>query len=220
MDGYIAGIAAGLAQALTGHPLDTIKTWSQNRSALVQPKYTFKNLWKGVQYPLVQLPIICGVSFGLYENLNSITNNSVVASAISGGVRTSVITPLEYYKIRKQQQEPVLFRQCFRNMHAVCLKEVPSASIYFPSYYYLRKQEVPVLTSGGIAGMLAWGSIYPLDTIKTRVQSGAAKTIREAFQQRGLWVGLIPCLARAAITNSVGFYVYEQSKLFLIKKNI
>ena len=26
MDGYIAGITAGLAQALTGHPLDTIKT--------------------------------------------------------------------------------------------------------------------------------------------------------------------------------------------------
>lgn len=54
MDGYIAGITAGLAQALTGHPLDTIKTWSQNRSTLVQPKHTFKNLWKGVQYPLVQ----------------------------------------------------------------------------------------------------------------------------------------------------------------------
>lgn len=219
MDGYIAGIAAGLAQAVTGHPLDTIKTWSQNRSALVQPKYTFRNLWKGMQYPLVQLPIICGISFGLYENLNIIINNSVIASGVSGVIRTSVITPLEYYKIRKQQQEPVLFRQCFRNMHAVCLKEVPSASIYFPSYYYLRSQDVHVLPSGGIAGMLAWGTIYPLDTIKTRVQAGAAKTIREAFKQGGLWKGLTPCLVRAAITNSVGFYVYEQSKLFLISKN-
>lgn len=73
--------------------------------------------------------------------------------------------------------------------------------------------------AGIAAGIAQALTGHPLDTIKTRVQSGAAKTIREAFQQRGLWVGLIPCLARAAITNSIGFYVYEQSKLFLIKKN-
>jgi hypothetical protein len=212
MDGYIAGIASGIAQTFVGHPLDTIKTWAQNKgNGIRQPAYTFANLWKGVQYPLIQAPIICGISFGLYENILQETNNAVVSAGTSGFLRTFAVTPLEYYKIQKQQQLVPRFRHCFRNMGAVISKEFPSACVYFPSYRFLKHHDVSVPLAGGVAGMLAWGSIYPLDTIKTRLQSGMASSIRHAWNIGGLWKGIGACLVRAFITNSVGFYVYEYS---------
>lgn len=212
MDGYIAGTTSGIAQTIVGHPLDTIKTWAQNRGGGIhQPAFTFSNLWKGVQYPLIQSPIICGVSFGLYENMFQYTNNAVVSAGTSGFLRSFAVAPLEYYKIQKQQQIVPQFRQCFRHVHAVILKEIPSACVYFPSYRFLKHHDVSVPLAGGVAGILAWGSIYPLDTIKTRLQSGSTSSIRHALTMGGLWNGIKPCLMRAFITNSIGFYVYEAS---------
>lgn len=212
MDGYIAGTASGIAQTIVGHPLDTIKTWAQNKgNGIRQPAFTFSNLWKGVQYPIIQAPIICGVSFGLYENMFQCTNNAVASAGTSGFLRSFAVAPLEYYKIQKQQQILPQFRHCFRHMNAVILKEIPSACMYFPSYQTLKQHDVPIAAAGGVAGMLAWGSIYPLDTIKTRLQSGRASSIRHAMNMGGLWNGIRPCLVRAFITNSIGFYVYESS---------
>ena len=213
MDGYIAGIASGLSQVALGHPLDTLKTWQQSSNS---PAMSVRALWRGVQYPLVQLPIICGVSFGLYDNLMSLTNNCVTASAISGLLRTPIVTPLEYYKIRAQSNAPILWRQCFRNMHVVSSREMLSATAYFSSYNTLRKTtDLPVMISGGIAGMAAWGCIYPIDTIKTRMQSGTASTIWIAWKQGGLWSGVSACLARAFVVNAVGFYTYEHTRKYM-----
>lgn len=94
-------------------------------------------------------------------------------------------------------------------MSVVALKEMPSATVYYTTYHYLKEKEYPILLSGSIAGVSSWFSIYPLDTIKTRLQSGLAKSVREAIRQRNLWRGLHLCLGRAFITNGIGFYVYE-----------
>lgn len=211
MDGYVGGFMSGVAQTLIGHPLDTLKTWRQNKNLLKQPPRTFMNLWKGIQYPMIQLPIVCGVSFGLYENIYNMSNDRITAGMVSGFLRTSIITPLEYYKINIQQQLKPVWRESYKNMAVVSLKEMPSATVYYTSYHYLKEREYPVLLSGSIAGVASWFSIYPLDTIKTRLQSGLAKTVKGAIRQGGLWKGLNLCLARAFITNGIGFYVYEET---------
>ena len=64
MDGYVGGFMSGVAQTLIGHPLD-IKTWSQNTNLVNQPPRTFLNMWRGIQYPMIQLPIVCGGKFWL-----------------------------------------------------------------------------------------------------------------------------------------------------------
>lgn len=209
MDGYVGGFMSGIAQTLIGHPLDTLKTWSQNTNLVNQPRRTFLNMWRGIQYPMVQLPIVCSVSFGLYENIYKATNDRITAGMMSGLIRTVIISPLEYYKINLQQQIKPVWRESYKNMSVVALKEMPSATVYYTTYHYLKEKEYPILLSGSIAGVSSWFSIYPLDTIKTRLQSGLAKSVREAIRQRNLWSGLHLCLGRAFITNGIGFYVYE-----------
>jgi len=97
-----------------------------------------------------------------------------------------------------------------------------------------------VLISGGTAGVVTWASIYPLDVVKTRLQTqpsiyverqgllpGASAPIRhnqtssevarEIWQNsglRGFYRGLGVCSLRAFIVNAVQWYAYERLMAF------
>ena len=73
--------------------------------------------------------------------------------------------------------------------------------------------------AGGIAGVASWAFLYPLDVMKTLVQSvpmhqeaRIIPTVRQAVQRRGsqlLWSGLTPTMARAFPVSAVTFLVFE-----------
>ncbi|TDZ19681.1 Mitochondrial basic amino acids transporter [Colletotrichum orbiculare MAFF 240422] len=100
----------------------------------------------------------------------------------------------------------------------------------------LREEAAKVLFCGGLAGIVTWASIFPLDVIKTRVQTqafevagetapllaargsqpqkrvGAVQVAREAYREGGARVffrGLTVCSVRAFIVNAVQWAVYE-----------
>ena len=70
-----------------------------------------------------------------------------------------------------------------------------------------------ILTSGGIAGVLSWIIGYPLDTIKTRIQSGYfTESVSVASLRQNLsisYYGIAPALYRAALLHSCTFLCYE-----------
>jgi solute carrier family 25 carnitine/acylcarnitine transporter 20/29 len=93
-----------------------------------------------------------------------------------------------------------------------------------------------VLLCGGLAGVVTWASIFPLDVIKTRVQTqvfssgehspllssnaaaiegrrlGAIEVARNAYRNEGVGVffkGLMVCSIRAFMVNAVQWAVYE-----------
>ncbi|KAK3903153.1 mitochondrial carrier domain-containing protein [Staphylotrichum tortipilum] len=94
-----------------------------------------------------------------------------------------------------------------------------------------------VLLCGGLAGIITWASIFPLDVVKTRVQTqtnlfvaggsgegeallgaqgkkpmGAWEVARETYRAEGVrpfFRGLGVCSARAFIVNAVQWAVYE-----------
>lgn len=98
---------------------------------------------------------------------------------------------------------------------------------------FLAPTMVEVLVSGGIAGVVTWMSIYPLDAIKTRVQTqtqvglipesapllkpaGERRTslqiARAMYRTEGLrafYSGLGVCSLRAFVVNAVQWYTYE-----------
>lgn len=214
MEHYLSGLVSGLCQTIIGHPFDSYKTWRQNCSQLQRPSISFQNLYRGVKYPIIQAPFICGIGFGVYNNVYEETKNTYIAGSLTGIVSAFVGTPLDYYKIKRQQHlQDVHWKKSCRNMHVVLLREVPANTIYFTTYDIMKQQNIPTLLSGSIAGTLSWLITYPFDTIKTRMQSGASKTIRETIKQGDLWVGLKPCIIRAFFVNGIGFYVYEQGVL-------
>lgn len=118
-------------------------------------------------------------------------------------------------------------------------REVLFAAAYFGSYDTLKrylcglcnKYDMPnyqffaILVSGGCAGMLGWGSSFPLDVIKSVKQSqplegiswrnrgkSTAQIVKERMKQSGLsgfYRGVSPSLIRAFIVSATRFSVYE-----------
>ena len=91
------------------------------------------------------------------------------------------------------------------------------------------QEAAKVLLCGGLAGVVTWASIFPLDVIKTRVQTqvlgtgvtvdglqhrkhGAVEIARSAYKHGGVPVffrGLTVCSVRAFFVNAVQWAVYE-----------
>lgn len=104
---------------------------------------------------------------------------------------------------------------------------------------FTGSETAKVLLCGGLAGIVTWASIFPLDVIKTRVQAqvlgagtiavvtgesspllrspapkrlGAIEVARDAYREGGLRVffrGLAVCSVRAFIVNAVQWATYE-----------
>src|SRR4051812_37944741 len=80
-----------------------------------------------------------------------------------------------------------------------------------------------VLMAGGIAGMGYWAATYPIDVIKSTMQTDSTvyaerkyKTIVETATKiwkrsgwRGFWKGFTPCMLRSFPANAVCFLGYE-----------
>ena len=80
--------------------------------------------------------------------------------------------------------------------------------------------------AGGIAGVSYWASIFPLDTVKSKIQvsdnaksEGVVNTALSILRRGGVrafYSGVAPCLVRAFPSGAVMFLAYEYSKRFLL----
>lgn len=139
----------------------------------------------------------------------------------------------------------------FQGYSATLARNIPGCIIYFYSYDQLSRSLVTyshkndpnfrydsskrstfqVLLSGGLAGLFYWISIFPIDVIKSNMQSDASEpsqrkyknffhTVSKLYSERGLqtfYKGLSPCLVRSFPTNAATFFAYELTKSFLDK---
>lgn len=135
-------------------------------------------------------------------------------------------------------------RGVFRGLTITACREAPSFGVYFCSYEYLcrvfgritstvaphmadantsgqqlhHQLRIPVLLlAGGMAGISAWVSTYPIDVIKSRIQadmtnkySGFWDCCRKSYQEMGVSVftrGLGSTVIRAFPVNAATFGV-------------
>ncbi|QDZ19297.1 mitochondrial carrier protein [Chloropicon primus] len=123
------------------------------------------------------------------------------------------------------------FRGVFSGLAATVLRDTPSYGVYFFLYDFTRELMTPNsrqtgsdgplhhLLAGGVAGVGAWASIYPVDVVKTRIQASELGTkrsflecAREIHRENGVsgfGRGFSSCLLRAFMMNSVIFAIYE-----------
>lgn len=123
----------------------------------------------------------------------------------------------------------------YRGGTITSVRDAVGYGFYFWSYEvgkraigYVEKEDgaaIKVLITGGIAGVITWASIYPLDVIKTKIQSpeivraageqvsllshsrkGAWSVAKTSYRQEGFGTffrGLGICSVRAFIVNAV-----------------
>jgi solute carrier family 25 carnitine/acylcarnitine transporter 20/29 len=86
---------------------------------------------------------------------------------------------------------------------------------------YGRRDNIPMMhiaLFGALSGIAEWCSIYPLDAIKTNIQSSSLRHPFNSSQYleavrlkgfRGLYSGFMPCIIKAPISNAAVFIGYE-----------
>lgn len=205
MEGFAIGCVIGAAQAVVGHPLDTIMVQQQSGK---NHRYTFRNLYRGMTTPFLTYGAYNSTLFGVYTNLISNPNlgNPWVAGAIAGAFGGPVLCICDAIKIRAQTHSRMPLN-IFRGMWVTVALEVPATSVYFGVYSYMIASWNPFI-SGAVSGMAAWLSVYPLDVIKTRVQTDHI-SYRQAIARGRFFVGVVPCIARGGIINAVSFAIYS-----------
>lgn len=184
------------------------------------------------------------------------------AGAIGGLATWFVSTPTELIKCRAQLSSPpasswsiakqIVRSEGLKGLYyggvVTALRDSIGYGFYFWSYELstqlmlstkpeksFSQDAARVLLCGGLAGVVTWASVFPLDVIKTRVQAqtseaaparmpllpdparpaqrlGAMDVARETYREGGIKLffrGLTVCSVRAFAVNAVQWAVYE-----------
>jgi len=149
-------------------------------------------------------------------------NPHVVAAGWAGGIGRGLVEgPFEMVKVRKQVVSGWHFRDIFQGFGTTLFRNSFLFS-GFVIYLDIFKQQVETkrdltvtpFVKAGICANLAWLTIWPLDVVKTRKQSGKydgkslvwllGDTIKSGHMYRGLSVGML----RSFIANGASMEVY------------
>lgn len=125
-------------------------------------------------------------------------------------------------------------RSVFRGLAITLARDGPGSAAYFTAYETVKRRLAPkdhnnyvtgelklsaVMVAGGAAGVAVWISVFPIDTVKSRLQ-GAAEggsdtivgTIRRVYRGggfRAFYPGFAPALMRAVPANAAAFLGVE-----------
>ncbi|AMD21542.1 HFL314Wp [Eremothecium sinecaudum] len=128
----------------------------------------------------------------------------------------------------------------FKGSLATLARDGPGSAIYFASYEVTKAwlnggkdaNELSISSvclAGGVAGMSMWIAVFPIDTIKTTLQSSHVRQgMLEATKQiystrggvRGFFPGLGPALMRAFPANAATFLGVEMTRSLFLKYGI
>lgn len=124
-------------------------------------------------------------------------------------------------------------RSVFRGSTATLMRDGPGSAAYFAAYEYIKRRLTPVdpvtgkpsgdlsllaiTAAGGAAGVAMWIPVFPVDTIKSRLQTAEGKPslggiVREVYGKGGFkafFPGFGPALARAVPANAATFLGVE-----------
>lgn len=208
MSEFFAGAISGITQCFSGHPFDTVKVLKQNNKSY--KNLTFKGYYRGISYPLLSNTIINSVVFGSYETINRKINNTFFSGFFAGGIISPIVYAFEVGKVKRQTKQTIRIQDFWRTKGKLACfgRESLSFTTYFWSFNLLKDNGYHPLIGGAVAGILNWGTTYPLDVIRNRQMVQNIDFIK-AFKQGNLLSGFGVCMMRAVIVNSIGFYVYD-----------
>ncbi|CCH58986.1 hypothetical protein TBLA_0B01430 [Henningerozyma blattae CBS 6284] len=200
----------------------------------------------------------------LGESTDTLTTNQLATAGFISAIPTTLVTaPTERVKVMLQissnKSNNSLFgmikqivktegpMSLFKGSLATLTRDGPGSAIYFVSYELIKNklnetsssnsQELNITNvclAGGSAGMMMWLTVFPIDTIKTKIQAssegvnGKKLTMLSATKDiyklrggiKGFFPGLAPALLRSFPANAATFLGVELTHAIFKKYNI
>ncbi|EGR30272.1 mitochondrial carrier protein, putative [Ichthyophthirius multifiliis] len=176
-----------------------------------------------------------------------------LCGSISGAACSPIMAPMENIRIKMQvNRNPYQYtntldcfkrtfqqygiRGIYKGFNSTLIRELPGECIYFLIYeMQMRKlrqslQQQPLLLqyspllAGAVSGLIFWISVFPIDTLKSRIQSDDMqnplfKNFLDCFKKTvnkegfgALFKGINVCIIRSLPANGFGFLAFEETK--------
>lgn len=124
-------------------------------------------------------------------------------------------------------------RSVFRGSTATLARDGPGSAAYFATYEIIKRKLTPIdpatgeksgdlsllaiTTAGGAAGVAMWIPVFPVDTVKSRLQTmegnpsigGIVKGLYKSGGLKAFFPGFGPAIARAVPANAATFLGVE-----------
>ena len=246
-ENFICGFSYGVTNVVVGQPLDTIKirlqTLPQSSSLQFIRQEGLPGLYRGGASLIVGGALMRSAQFGVYNSLLSrfkassyaehpllsqrwlgIVDPLGGAAGFFGGVRRGLVEgPFEYVKVRRQVAQPWHLKEIFLGSGATVFRNAFLFSA-FVIYIDASKQLVPgglgAFWTGAICSNLAWLTIWPLDVVKSQLQSGNYQgksfffLLKDVIKTGRLFQGIVPGLTRSFIANGCSMVAYQKTEDF------
>lgn len=162
------------------------------------------------------------------DRLMGFLDPQVVLAGFFGGIGRGLVEgPVEYIKVRRQVHAPWKVSEMLSGSGMTIFRNSILFSC-FMIYVDISKQLVPgglgPFLTGAVCANMAWLTIWPLDVVKTQLQSGkyAGKSplvlIRDVSRSGLLYRGLLPGLTRSTLANGLSMVVYKKVEALLLRR--
>jgi len=152
----------------------------------------------------------------------------VIIAGFCGGLGRAICeAPADYIKTRRQVDSPWQLNGMLKGTGVTFLRNsflFASFAVYSDLSMLLVPGGLSPFFKGAVCANLAWLTIWPLDVVKSQIQSGNYKTsniktlLSNIYSTGALFKGLVPGLARSTVANGVGMVVFTRAKAALEKE--
>ncbi|KAI5803368.1 putative mitochondrial carnitine:acyl carnitine carrier [Peziza echinospora] len=227
-EGLVRGMYAGVSAPLVGvTPMFAVSFWGYDMG---------KN-------------IVRALSPGSSSSSAPLTTAQISAAGFFSAIPQTIITaPFERVKvllqIQGQSTAPPKYKggadvvrqlyleggvkSVFRGSLATLARDGPGSAAYFATYEICKKQFTvkgadpslgAIMMAGGLAGVAMWILVFPVDTVKSKLQSGDGKlglkgVVKEVYAKGGFkafFPGIGPALCRSFPANAATFLGVEMA---------
>lgn len=155
------------------------------------------------------------------ERIFGVFDVDVLAAGFCGGLGRGVVeAPFEFIKVRRQVDNA---NWSFRNIYkggSVTMFRNAFLFTSFVTYMDLSTLVIPgglpPFFKGAVCASLAWLTIWPLDVVKSQVQSGnysekgVGFMLRDLVRSGKLYRGIFPGLTRSVFANGISMMAYTR----------
>ena len=244
---FLPGAIQATTIIAVGFPFDTVKTRMQAGpyvSSIHCFHMTVRNegvraLYRGVSAPLALHVVKRSYQYYMFEELVK-NHNSYLAGMVTGACGTLLGNPMHVIKTNTQVSDSKKYKHAwdfvqqhwakhrlpgfYKGLGINLIKDMMFGSLYLGTYGEIRKQ-LPNkphynFVTGGIASIVSWSILLPIDCLKTMIQTHPEKiTIRQAVKSVPtvwhLWRGFWPTMIRVFPVSGAGMMAYECTRKFI-----
>jgi solute carrier family 25 (mitochondrial carnitine/acylcarnitine transporter), member 20/29 len=220
-------LAAPLAHMTSMYAYDRARVAMGGRNTMGSVDVMFAGLWAGLWASLVETPL-------------ELIKCQVQARSFRPVVGDGGVVRMAAYRSSFEALSEIPYRgqECrgpMQGLVATMARNAVGYAAYYCTYEGVRRllderdeaasdfeYGARIATAGGAAGVAFWAVAYPLDTIKTRIQTDSIvrehavdTTIRGVLRSlraegaASLWRGITPTLLRAAPCSAVTFFAFD-----------